>query len=553
MARIRFESFLELVRRSRLVEPEALDRVVDSLPRGADGRPTIDSQEFAQKLISQQLLTDWQANKLLEGRYKGFFVGRYKLLGHLGTGGMSAVYLAEHSRLKRLDAVKVLPSNRVNDSSYLDRFYREARAVAALDHRNIVRVYDVDNQENTHFLAMEYVDGRNLQDVVKEDGPLDYDLAANYTRQAAEGLSHAHQSNLIHRDVKPANLLVNSRGQVKVLDLGLARFLNEEQGSLTRQYDENVLGTADYLAPEQALDSHNVDARADVYSLGCTLYFLLTGHPPFPEGTIAQRLLKHQTEPPEPIVAKRPDAPPELVRICERMMAKKAVHRQQSMDEVIEELNAFLASRGIGSAGRPMPPVSSRRAEAELYSGRVGLRATGSGSSPGGSSAPSGSKAPGSADVSSSRVPLGPGASRLRPRGEPSDRPAGDTARNADDNTVAVPRQAPASALDDAELTLADSGVNLLKPAAAPEAPAKAPDGPAAPPPRVVLDNSSPFPEFAPLSKVLVQHGESRAGGTTLQPLPPDEPQGPPIALILGIVGVVAVVAAIAAAIVLSL
>ncbi len=156
---------------------------------------------------------------------------------------------------------------------------------------------------------MEYVEGRDLQQMVKQQGPLDYASAAEYIRQAAEGLAHAHQAGLIHRDVKPANLLVDRKNVVKVLDLGLARFTDEDRASLTVQYDENVLGTADYLAPEQAIDSHGVDARADIYSLGCSLYYLLTGHPPFPDGTLPQRLMAHQKQPPPSIRLDRPRCP----------------------------------------------------------------------------------------------------------------------------------------------------------------------------------------------------------------------------------------------------
>ena len=238
---------------------------------------------------------------------------------------MSHVYLAEHTLMQRRVAIKVLPKNRVEDSSYLGRFHREARAAAALDHRNIVRAYDIDNDGDVHFLVMEYVEGSDLQSVVKEQGPLDYARAADYIRQAAKGLHHAHQAGLIHRDVKPANLLVDPHNVVKLLDLGLARFTEDQLASLTVAYDENVLGTADYLAPEQAINSHGVDGRADIYSLGCSFYYLLTGQPPFPEGTLPQRLAMHQKSPPPDIRLKRPDAPQDLIDICLRMMAKKAV------------------------------------------------------------------------------------------------------------------------------------------------------------------------------------------------------------------------------------
>jgi serine/threonine protein kinase len=252
--------------------------------------------------------------------------------------------------MQRRVAIKVLPKDRVADSSYLARFHREAQAAAKLDHRNIVRAYDVDNEGDTHYMVMEYVEGRDLQQMVREEGPLDYTVAAEFIRQAAEGLSHAHHSGLIHRDVKPANLLVDRRNVVKLLDLGLARFTGDEQASLTVAYDENVLGTADYLAPEQAVDSHGVDARADIYSLGCSLYFLLTGHPPFPDGTLPHRLMCHRNQPPSSVFNDRPDAPQELVAICMKMMAKKPADRYQSAQEVGAALGQWLAECGAKPA-----------------------------------------------------------------------------------------------------------------------------------------------------------------------------------------------------------
>ena len=287
MAKPKVDAFLDLLRRSGLVEKGRLNAVLVELKEQSGGEPISDTDFVADRIVQSGLITRWQADKLLEGRHKGFFLGKYKLLDHLGTGGMSSVYLAEHVLMQRRVAIKVLPKDRVDDSSYLARFHREAQAAAALDHHNIVRAYDVDNDGNNHYFVMEYVDGRDLQRIVKEDGPLSYVAAAEYIRQAAEGLAHAHQAGLIHRDVKPANLLVDQKNVVKVLDLGLARFTDESKASLTVAFDENVLGTADYLAPEQALNSHGVDARADIYGLGCSMYFLLTGHPPFPRRHVA--------------------------------------------------------------------------------------------------------------------------------------------------------------------------------------------------------------------------------------------------------------------------
>ncbi|MGA2258655.1 MAG: serine/threonine-protein kinase, partial [Thermoguttaceae bacterium] len=344
------ETYLDLVQRSGLVEKDRLQVLVAQLEKESDGKLPSDVDEVGRRFVAGNLITQWQCDRLLEGKWKGFFLGRYKLLGQLGTGGMSTVYLGEHVLMQRRVAIKVLPRYRVSDTSYLARFHREARAAASLDHPNIVRAYDVDNDGDNHYLVMEFVDGRDLQQTVKRGGRMDYSTAADYIRQAAEGLGHAHSNGLIHRDVKPANLLVDQKNVVKVLDLGLARFTDDDRASLTVQYDENVLGTADYLAPEQAINSHDVDARADIYGLGCSFYFLLTGHPPFPEGTLPQRLMAHQKQQPPSIAKERPDAPADLLEICMKMMAKRPADRYPSMDDVAQALRQWIVDRGLGSA-----------------------------------------------------------------------------------------------------------------------------------------------------------------------------------------------------------
>ncbi len=349
MAKPNFETFLDLVQRSGLIDKDRLESAIAQFPKDAGGNTLTDVERAAEHLISLGLITRWHSEKLLEGRHRGFFLGRYKLLDMVAAGGMSTVYLAEHVLMQRRVAIKVLPKQRVTDTSYLARFHREAQAAASLDHQNIVRAYDVDNEGDIHYLVMEYVEGRDLQRLVKQEGRMGYVMAADYIRQAAEGLSHAHAAALIHRDVKPANLLVDPKGVLKVLDLGLARFTDESQASLTVQFDENVLGTADYLAPEQAIDSHGVDARADIYSLGCSLYYLLTGHPPFPDGTLPQRLMAHQRTPPPSILIDRPDCPSDLIEICLKMMAKKAADRYQSMNEVALALQRWLKDYNSGS------------------------------------------------------------------------------------------------------------------------------------------------------------------------------------------------------------
>jgi eukaryotic-like serine/threonine-protein kinase len=351
MTKVTTSKLVDLLRRSNLVEEAKLTAFLDKVTREHGEAVFDDHNRLAELLIADNLVTRWQADKLLAGKHKGFRLGKYKLLGQIGKGGMSSVYLAEHELMKRRVAIKVLPRHRVNDSSYLERFRLEARAVAKLDDPNIVRAYDIDNEGDTHYIVMEYVDGQDLHQIIVGQGPLDYDTAVDYVAQVANGLQHAHEMGLVHRDIKPANCLVDKHGTVKLLDLGLAKLNEDDQASLTMANEENVLGTADYLAPEQALNSHEADSRSDIYSLGCTLYFLLTGSPPFPEGSISERLLKHQTARPDSIFKARPDAPASLVEICEIMMSKKPVDRFQSAGEVALQLKGWLADRGRAVGG----------------------------------------------------------------------------------------------------------------------------------------------------------------------------------------------------------
>lgn len=342
------EELLELIRRSGVVDDSRLRTYVQKLTESG-GLPA-DPQKFAGLLVRDGILTYFQAEQLLQGKYKRFSLGKYKVLERLGAGGMAQVFLCEHKLMRRRVAIKVLPIPKAEDPSSLERFYREARAIAAVDHPNIVRAYDIDQDENLHFLVMEYVDGTNLQDLVKKFGPLDVIRACHYIYGAAVGLQHAHEIGLVHRDIKPGNILIDRAGVVKILDMGLARFFHDEEDVLTKKYDENVLGTADYLAPEQALDSHAVDIRADIYSLGATFYYLLTGSAPFPEGSVAQKLIWHQHRQPRPVTSLRPDAPEEVVAIINKMMAKDPSKRYQTPAEVMAALASWVAT--------PIPPPS---------------------------------------------------------------------------------------------------------------------------------------------------------------------------------------------------
>jgi serine/threonine protein kinase len=347
--------FLDLVRRSGLIPELKLDELLErqrsagTLPQAIDPIATL--------LVRESLLTFFQAKQLKLGRYKRFTIGtKYRLLELIGAGGMGAVYLCEHTLMRRLVALKVLPVEKLEDKSNEERFYREARAVAALDHPNIVRAYDIDHYERLHFLVMEYVDGTSLQEIVaryvmekKQFAPI---RAAHYIAQAAVGMQHGHELGMVHRDIKPGNLLLDRAGVIKVLDMGLARFFNKQQDSVTEKYDDKcVLGTADYLAPEQAV-SNMVDIRADIYALGGTLYFMLTGQTPFPDGTIAAKLVAHQTKEPKPVESFRQDVPQGLLAVLRKMMAKEPAERYQEPIEVAEALTEW--------ADQPITPPPAR-------------------------------------------------------------------------------------------------------------------------------------------------------------------------------------------------
>jgi phosphate ABC transporter phosphate-binding protein len=326
------DHFVSLLARSGLLSGDQLD------PYRVPGAGGSDPQAVSRRLVQDRLLTPFQAEQLAAGRYDGFFfANKFKLLTHLGSGGVGHVFLAEHMLLQRLVAVKVLQLGEAAGGA-AERFLREARAVAALDHPNIVRVFDMDRAGGDPYLVMEYVDGTNLHAVVAGHGRLAAARAAGYIRQAAVGLDHAAKAGLVHRDVKPGNLLLDRGGTVKLLDLGLARFLTDaaRNDNLTARYDRHVVvGTADFIAPEQALDSSTADVRSDIYSLGATFYFLLTGRTLFPDGTVTQKLMWHQNRTPVPVRDLNPGVPAAMAAVLERMMAKVPADRYQTPAEVV--------------------------------------------------------------------------------------------------------------------------------------------------------------------------------------------------------------------------
>ncbi len=346
---------LDLVRRSTLIPDGKLNELLSRCEAAGISPQTVD--QLTSLLVREGLITFFQAKQLKLGRYKRFTIAaKYRLLELVGSGGMGAVYLCEHTLMRRLVALKVLPVEKLEDKSNEERFYREARAVAALDHPNIVRAYDIDHYEKLHFIVMEYVDGASLQEVIAryamEKQWFNPVRAAHYIAQSAVGMQHAHELGMVHRDIKPGNLLLDRTGVIKVLDMGLARFFNKQQDSVTEKYDDKcVLGTADYLAPEQAV-SNMVDIRADIYALGGTLYFMLTAQTPFPDGTIAAKLVAHQTREPRPVESFRKDVPPGLLAVLRKMMAKNPDDRYQEPIEVAEALAEW--------AERPIDPPAAR-------------------------------------------------------------------------------------------------------------------------------------------------------------------------------------------------
>jgi serine/threonine-protein kinase len=343
--------FLADLERYGLLTPAQLQELRG---RGATGP---DAHQLAGDLIRRGWLTPLQANRLLQGQGQGLVLGPYVLLERLGQGGMGQVYKARHALLDRLVALKVLRAELLERPNALERFRREIQASGKLTHPNVVLAHDANQVGDTFFLVMEHVAGTDLAKLLKQRGRLPPGEAADYVRQAALGLQHAHEHGLVHRDVKPSNLMLTTPGRVvKVLDLGLARLqaeANASSGSLTHEGD--VMGTPDYIAPEQAMDSRSADVRADVYSLGCTLYHLLSGQPPFPGGSVPQKLFQHQKATPTPVEQLCPEVPAGLAAVVGRMMAKRPEDRYPTPGEVAAALAPFAAAGGDSTPAGATP------------------------------------------------------------------------------------------------------------------------------------------------------------------------------------------------------
>ena len=301
-----------------------------------DADPEAWDQAVSENLVSQGLLTPFQAHEMLAGRRR-FRLGQYTVLDEIGKGGMGQVFRAEHAMMGREVAVKVLPRAKSTPESEA-AFRREMRMLGRLDHDNLVRAFDAGYDAMVYYLVTELVPGIDLKRYVQKYGPLDEATAASVIAQAARGLAYAHEQGLVHRDVKPGNLLVMQDGRVKVLDLGLAGSQLEEESSRIGR----VVGTMDYIAPEQIRAPDDVGPSADIYALGCTLYYAVTGRVPFPGGTRKEKMQRHLTETPDPVHRLAPHLSDAFCRVIDDMMAKAPEKRIASAHAVVERLRPWL-------------------------------------------------------------------------------------------------------------------------------------------------------------------------------------------------------------------
>lgn len=330
------DEFVKTILRSGLFATAEFEAVRQSAPADA----LTDPKGLANYLVRTGKLSRFQASKLLEGVTLGLVLGPFHVLAPIGKGGMGAVYLARDSRTQGLVALKVLPPKRAKaQERLLIRFRREMEISQRVVHPHLTRTLEVGVHLGINYIAMEFIPGKNLNKLVREEGPLRVPRAARMFAEVALGLSYAHAQGLIHRDLKPSNLMIMPDDHVKVLDLGLALIQGETETDRTITGGQGyVVGTLDYLAPEQAEDPLKVDARSDIYSLGCTLYYALTGSPPFAGGNALQKMLKHRLDPPRPVCEVNPSVPATFAVLLTRMIAKRAEMRFQSAAELREAL-----------------------------------------------------------------------------------------------------------------------------------------------------------------------------------------------------------------------
>lgn len=335
--------------RAGLMNDEELEAACHELEQESG---VITADNLLDHLMSDGRLTKYQVRRLTQGRSKELVFGNYVVHSRIGTGGMGDVFKCLHRRMQRIVAIKVIKKKMATEE-FITRFRREIQAAARLNHPNVIAAYDADECELGDFLVMEFVEGTDFKEIVEKGNPLSVDEALEAVRQAATGLSYAHQNGIVHRDIKPANLMRDLSGVVKVADLGLARVEDSADGiaegaGLTQT--GSVAGTIDYMSPEQAVDSASVDHRADIYSLGCTLFFMLTGGPVFNEPSLIARMLAHRDTPPPSLTDVVSDATSEMDALFQQMLCKKPEGRQQSMDELIVQIETLQAKSSSHAA-----------------------------------------------------------------------------------------------------------------------------------------------------------------------------------------------------------
>ncbi len=361
----RASRFYQAALQSGLIDEAGLDACWGLVPAEKRTPDAID-RRLARQAITSGKLTLWQAQQLLAGRSTGYKIDKYILLDLLGRGGMGRVYLAKDVRLNRHVALKILSHERMNNPRAIARFQREAKVGAQLQHEHLVRVYDEGESGGIRYLVMEYIEGKNVGQLIGEHGSIPWPTAARLTRQVALGLEHARLKELIHRDVNPCNILVTRDGTAKLTDLGLAIDLND-QDNVTR--DGATVGTFDYVSPEQARHSRSVDTRADLYSLGCTIYHMIAGRVPFPVISLPEKLYAHQLHEPDPLTDLVPGLPEGLAEVIRRMMRKTPEERYQTPLEVAAALEPY--ANEVGWTAAPAP-ANAGLANATLKAGSSG-------------------------------------------------------------------------------------------------------------------------------------------------------------------------------------
>jgi len=377
MGKATVHKFLSNLRASGLLDEEAMDKISRS-STAARG----DGVALAHLLVQKGVLTRFQAGLVLAGRTQGFSVGPYLILDRIAESRMGWLFKAVHRTMERRALLKVLTRFRRTPPQAEARFQREVQALGQLNHPNIAAVYDVTREGEVDYLVMEYVSGMSVRRLLTRQGQIPVRASLRVVRQVAAAIDHASTQGIVHRDIKPGHILVTRRGKVKIVDFGLAQVVASQEGVEADKHlvrSGHVIGTPDYLSPEQAAGGRPVDVRADIYSLGCTFYHMLTGRVPFPEGSPGQKILKHCKHTPMPVAELAPGVPAKVIEIVDRMMAKRADQRYATAAEVVAAMDAVLGRRPA-TPGGPGPHAPSARDAllglAEPAAGPVGAPAT---------------------------------------------------------------------------------------------------------------------------------------------------------------------------------